>query len=332
MRILVAGGAGYIGSHMTRMLLDAGHEAIVLDNLTTGFRDAVPAGALVKADLGHRVLIDTLLSNQRFDGVMHFASSIVVGESVTRPEKYYWNNVANTLNLLDAMVRHGVTRMIFSSTAAIFGEPRYVPIDESHPKLPLNPYGRSKWMVEQILADYERAHSLRHVCLRYFNAAGADPSGALGERHHPETHLIPLVLQVASGRLPSIKVYGTDYDTPDGTCIRDYVHVTDLCSAHLLAMERLMDGARSRAYNLGNGDGYSVKEVIETARAVTASAIEVTAAERREGDPARLVADSTLARRELGWRPQYPGLDAILTHAWAWERARRAPLARAASR
>ena len=332
MRILVAGGAGYIGSHMTRMLLEEGHEVVVMDNLATGFRDAVPPGALVKGDLGHRVLVDTLFSSQRFDGVMHFASSIEVGESVAQPGKYYWNNVASTLNLLDAMIKRGITRMIFSSTAAIFGEPRYVPSDESHPKSPLNPYGRSKWMVEQILADYEQAHGLRHVALRYFNAAGAHPSGALGERHHPETHLIPLVLQAAAGKLPSIKVYGTDYDTPDGTCIRDYVHVTDLCRAHLLAMERLMDGAKSRAYNLGNGAGYSVRQVIETARAVTGNVIEVVEAERREGDPARLVADSTLARRELGWRPQHPELDAIIAHAWKWERTRRAPLASAMSR
>jgi UDP-glucose 4-epimerase len=320
MKILVVGGAGYIGSHMTKLLLDSGHEAVVVDNLSSGFRVAVPGGEFVKGDLCDRALLDGLISTRRFDGVMHFASFIQVGESVARPSEYYRNNVANTINLLDATVKHGVARLIFSSSAAIFGEPSRVPIDEDHAKVPTNPYGRSKWMVEQILADYERAYGLRHTCLRYFNAAGADPSGSLGERHEPETHLIPLTLQAASGRIASIKVFGRDYDTPDGTCIRDYIHVTDLCRAHLLAMERLMDGAASRAYNLGNGSGFSVKEVITAARRVTASPITVIEAPRREGDPARLVADAARAQRELGWRPQYAALDTIIAHAWAWER------------
>jgi UDP-glucose 4-epimerase len=324
MRILVVGGAGYIGSHMTRMLLEEGHEPVVIDNLSSGHRDAVPARTFFKADLCHRVLLDTIFSRHRFDGVMHFASCIQVGESMTDPGKYYWNNVASTLNLLDAMLKRGVTRLIFSSTAAIFGEPRYVPIDETHPRLPVNPYGRSKWMVEQILEDYERAHGLRHVCLRYFNAAGAHPSGTLGERHHPETHLIPLVLQAAAGQRASIRVFGTDYDTPDGTCVRDYIHVADLCQAHLLAMEYLAADGPSRAYNLGNGNGFSVKEVIDTARHVTSSPIHVEEDARRAGDPAFLVADSTLARRELGWRPQYPALETIVNHAWAWECGRNA--------
>ena len=323
MRILVVGGAGYIGSHMTRMLLDEGHETVVIDNLSKGHRDAVPAKVFMKADLCNRVLLDTIFSGRRFDGVMHFGACIEVGESMADPAKYYWNNVAYTLNLLDAVLKRGVTRVIFSSTAAIFGKPRYVPIDETHPRNAVSPYGRSKWMVEQILADYERAYGVRNVCLRYFNAAGAHPSGGLGERHDPETHLIPRVLQVAAGRLPSVRVYGTDYDTPDGTCIRDYIHVMDLCRAHLLAMEHLMDGARSRAYNLGNGSGFSVKEVIDTARRITSCEIPVELDARREGDPARLVADSTLARRELGWRPQYPELDTIIEHAWAWEGVRR---------
>jgi UDP-glucose 4-epimerase len=252
---------------------------------------------------------------------------------MTDPGKYYWNNVANTLNLLDAMMMRGVTRLIFSSTAAIYGEPRYVPIDEEHPKAPLNPYGRSKWMVEQVLADYERAYGLRHVCLRYFNAAGAHPSGTLGERHHPETHLIPLVLRVASGNAPAVKIFGTDYDTPDGTCIRDYIHVADLCRAHLLAMEYLMGDGASRAYNLGNGNGFSVKQVIDAASRVTARTIAVSIAGRREGDPARLVADATLARRELGWQPRYAGIDTIVAHAWAREqRASRLQPAYAAAR
>ncbi|HSC94696.1 MAG TPA: UDP-glucose 4-epimerase GalE, partial [Burkholderiales bacterium] len=232
---------------------------------------------------------------------------------------------ANTLNLLDAMLRRGVTRIVFSSTAAIFGEPRYVPIDELHARDPVSPYGRSKLMVEQILADYERAHGLRFVCLRYFNAAGAHPSGAIGERHEPELHLIPLVLRAASGRSHGVRIYGTDYDTPDGTCVRDYIHVSDLCRAHLLAMKYLARGGASRAYNLGNGNGYSVRQVVEAARRVTRSAVTVTEAPRRDGDPARLVADARLARRELGWRPQYPDLDTIIAHAWAWERTRSAP-------
>lgn len=325
MRILVVGGAGYVGSHMTRMLLEEGHEAIVVDNLSTGYRDAVPAKTFLKADLCHRVLLDTIFSRHQFDAVMHFASCSQVGESVANPGKYYLNNVANTLNLLDAMLKRRVTRIIFSSTAAIFGEPRYVPIDELHPRNPVNPYGRSKWMVEQMLGDYERAHGLRHVCLRYFNAAGAHPSGILGERHEPETHLVPLLLQAASGRAPGIRVFGTDYDTPDGTCIRDYVHVSDLCRAHLLALEYLAGGGHSRAYNLGNGNGFSVRDVMESVSRVTHSTIAVTEAPRREGDPARLVADSTLARRELGWQPHYPDLDTIVGHAWAWERSRLVP-------
>lgn len=322
MRILVLGGAGYIGSHMTKMLLAAGHETLVMDNLSTGFRDAVPARILVRADLANRVLLDSVLSARRFDGVMHFASSMQVGESVANPARYYWNNVVHTLNLLDAMVKHRVMRLIFSSTAAIFGEPCHDPIDEEHRQAPINPYGRTKWMVEQALADYECAYGLRHSCLRYFNASGADPAAALGERHDPETHLIPLTLQAASGRTPAVTIFGTDYDTPDGTCIRDYVHVTDLCSAHLLALQRMMDGAGSRSFNLGNGSGYSVQEVIDTARTVTGRKIKVTAGERRSGDPERLVADSARARRELGWQPKFSDLATIVSHAWAWENNR----------
>lgn len=331
MKILVVGGAGYIGSHMAKVLLDAGHEIVTLDNLSGGFRDAISGGEFVFGDLCDRQLLDSVLTAHRFDGVMHFASFIQVGESMSHPSKYYRNNVANTVNLLDAMVQHGVMRLIFSSTAAIFGEPNYVPIDEEHPKIPRNPYGRSKWMVEQILSDYERAYGLRHTCLRYFNAAGADPSGKLGERHEPETHLIPLVLRAASGRWPAIKVFGTDYDTPDGTCIRDYIHVTDLCNAHLLALQRLVADGRSRAYNLGNGNGFSVKEVIDAARKVSGRNIAVTEGPRRDGDPARLVADSKRAQTELGWRPRYPDLDTIIAHAWAWEmRAATVPRARVA--
>jgi UDP-glucose 4-epimerase len=317
--ILVAGGAGYIGSHMVAGLAEAGLDVVTLDNLYSGHRDAVIAGELVEGDLADSRFLDELFSRHRFDGVMHFAAHIEVGESIRDPAKYYRNNVTNTQNFLDAMVAHGVKAFIFSSTAAIFGEPQYVPIDEAHPKAPINPYGRSKWMVEQMLEDYDRAYGLRAIALRYFNAAGADPQRRLGERHDPETHLIPLVLQAASGRRGAITVFGEDYDTPDGTCIRDYIHVNDLCAVHLLALQRLLDGGDSDRFNLGNGQGYSVREVIDTARRVTSREIPVIQGERRAGDPARLVADSTRVQNELGWRPGYAALETIVAHAWRWE-------------
>jgi UDP-glucose 4-epimerase len=318
-KVLVVGGAGYIGSHMVKRLGQLGCEVVTLDNLSAGHRDAVLAGEFVHGDIADRTLLDQLFASRRFDAVMHFASFIQVGESMREPVKYYQNNVTNTLNLLNTMQTFGVGRFIFSSTAAIFGEPRYVPIDEAHPKEPINPYGRTKLMVEQALADYDRAYGLKSVCLRYFNAAGADPDGQLGERHDPETHLIPLVLQAASGRRPHISVFGRDYDTPDGTCIRDYIHITDLCEAHWLAVQSLMDGAGSQAYNLGNGNGFSVQEVIAAAGRVTGRDIPVVDAPRREGDPARLVADSRQARKALGWQPAYADLDLIIRHAWGWE-------------
>ncbi|MEO6352424.1 MAG: UDP-glucose 4-epimerase GalE [Burkholderiaceae bacterium] len=320
MKVLVVGGAGYIGSHMVQMLLAEGHQVITFDNLSGGFRDAVLGGAFVEGDLADRVALDNVFMLHQPEAVMHFASFIQVGESVKLPDKYYRNNFSNTVNLLDAMVEHGVKRFIFSSTAAIFGEPEYVPIDERHPMRPLNPYGRSKWMVEQMLADYDLAFGLRTVCLRYFNAAGADPAGLLGERHQPETHLIPLVLQAASGRRPHIAVYGRDYDTPDGTCIRDYIHIVDLCSAHLLALNMLRAGGESACFNLGNGAGFSVQQVIDAAQRITGTSIKVVDAERRAGDPARLVADASKARRELGWQPQHAELDSIIADAWRWEK------------
>ena len=319
--ILVVGGAGYIGSHMVKMLLGRGYGLTTLDNLSTGHRDAVLGGEFVLGDLVDRALLDKLFSERKIDGVMHFASFIQVGESVQNPARYYENNVVNTLNLLDAMVAHDVKRFIFSSSAAVYGEPIRMPIDEAHPKNPINPYGRSKWMVEQMLADYDRAYALKSISLRYFNAAGADPEGQLGERHEPETHLIPLVLQAASGRRESVQVFGRDYDTPDGTCIRDYVHVTDLCEAHLLALDRLLQGGASAAFNLGNGNGFSVQQVIDTTCEATGKDIPVKDAPRREGDPARLVADATLARKELGWSPRYDELETIVRHAWQWENA-----------
>ena len=319
--ILVTGGAGYIGSHMVKFLARAGYRVVVLDNLSTGHADAVRYGELIVGDMADTALLDRLFHSHRFDAIMHFAAFSLVGESVDDPGKYYRNNVANTLNLLDEMVRHQVRHFVFSSTAATFGEPRSDRIDESHPQNPINPYGRSKLMVEHLLADYDAAYGLKSVCLRYFNAAGADPEGELGERHNPETHLIPLVLQAASGRRSHIHVFGTDYDTPDGSCLRDYIHVQDLCSAHLLALEWLQEHQQSKQFNLGNGDGYSVLDVIETARKVTGKEIPVLIKDRRVGDPARLVADATLAQQQLGWKPEYPDLADMIAHAWNWEQA-----------
>jgi UDP-glucose 4-epimerase len=319
MNILVVGGAGYIGSHMVKMLLEQGHDVVALDNLSRGHRDAVLGGQFVEGDLADRPVLDKLFDSHRFDGVMHFAAHSLVGESVREPAVYYRNNLANALNLLECMLAHEVRSFIFSSTAATFGEPEYVPIDEKHPRNPINPYGFSKLAVERMLSDFDQAYGLRSVCLRYFNAAGADPDAKIGERHDPETHLIPIVLQAASGRRREVQVFGHDYDTPDGTCIRDYVHVVDLCAAHLLAIERLQQGGSSIACNLGNGSGFSVREVIDTAERVTGRKIVQIDAPRRPGDPARLVADSTLARAELGWRPCFDRLETIVEHAWHWE-------------
>ncbi len=316
---MVVGGAGYIGSHMTKMLSQCGYKVLVLDNLSSGFRDAVRYGQLIDGNLADQALLEQVFSTYHIDAVLHFAALSQVGESVREPARYYHNNVANTQNLLDVMLRHDVRCFIFSSTAAIFGEPEYTPIDENHPQRPINPYGRSKRMVEEMLADYDQAHGLRSVSLRYFNAAGADPEGELGERHNPESHLIPLVLQAASGRRESIAIYGNDYPTPDGTCVRDYIHVWDLCSAHLLALEHLLADGESAAYNLGNGKGFSVREVIDTVRRVTGKEISVEMQERRAGDPAVLVADCQKARLELGWQPRFADLDTIITHAWRWE-------------
>jgi UDP-glucose 4-epimerase len=322
MKILVVGGAGYIGSHMVKQLLRGGHDVMTLDDLSTGYRDAVLGGSFIQGSIADRTLLDRVFADHRFDAVFHFASFIQVGESVAQPAKYYANNLANTLNLLDAMVRHEIRHFIFSSSAAIFGEPRNMRIDEDHPVAPINPYGASKAMVEQILRDYDRAYGLKSVSLRYFNACGADPEGDVGERHDPETHLIPLALQAVSGRRESLTVFGRDYDTPDGTCIRDYVHVCDLCEAHLLALVYLQDGKASNAFNLGNGDGFSVQEVINTVSLVTGKKVPVIDGLRRAGDPARLVADASKANKTLGWKPRYGELDVIVSHAWAWETKR----------
>ncbi len=315
----MVGGAGYIGSHMVKHLYQLGCQVVTLDNLSSGHREAVIAGEFINGDIANSILIDNIFTNHKIDAVMHFASFIQVGESVLDPLKYYLNNVSGTLNLLNSMIIAGISRFIFSSTAAIFGVPVYVPIDESHSKKPINPYGKTKLIIEDALVDFELAYGLKSICLRYFNAAGADPAGLLGERHDPETHLIPLVLQVASGRRPHISVFGRDYETPDGTCIRDYIHVSDLCEAHWLALQMLLKGGGSNFYNLGNSKGFSVQEVIDTARRITGKPIPIVYATKRVGDPARLIADSSFARTNLGWAPKYASLETIIEHAWQWE-------------
>lgn len=318
-KLLVVGGCGYIGSHMVKCLLGAGHQVVVLDDLSSGFADALLGGSLVVGDCADRALLDELFAAHAFDGVLHFASFIQVGESVAEPAKYYHNNVAKTLALLEAMRAHGVKHLIFSSTAAVFGNPEYTPIDEQHVLAPINPYGWTKRMVEQMLADFEQAYGLRWAALRYFNAAGADPQGRIGERHDPETHLIPLALQAVSGRGKALKIFGRDYATLDGTCIRDYVHVDDLASAHLLALEHLWRGGAGGAFNLGNGQGFSVQQVLDAVAEATGREVPHEDAPRRAGDPARLVADSARAREVLGWQPRFAELRTIVEHAWAWE-------------
>ncbi|ADP72155.1 UDP-glucose 4-epimerase [Rhodomicrobium vannielii ATCC 17100] len=320
MTILVIGGAGFIGSHMVKRLCEEGESVIVLDNLSTGFRDAVVGGEFIFGDFGSRALLSDIFRTHDIDTVMHFASFIQVGESVTAPAKYYLNNVSNTLQLLDLMVEHDIKQFVFSSTAAVYGNTGSEPITEAHACAPINPYGRTKRMVEEALEDFNRAYGLNFFSLRYFNAAGADPMARIGERHYPETHLIPLVLQAASGRRDAITVFGRDYPTPDGTCVRDYVHVDDLCEAHLLAVRALRKGHKGGFFNLGNSRGYSVAEVIEAAQRVTGRPITVWDAERRAGDPPVLVADASAAVDALSWVATKPHLDVIVEDAWRWER------------
>ena len=314
--ILVVGGAGFIGSHMVWTLSQAGYQPIVLDNFSKGHRSAVAEVTCVEGDIADTALLEKLFSTYHFSAVLHFAAFIEVGESVYYPEKYYQNNVASTLNLLCVMLKYQVKHFIFSSSAAVYGEPQYTPIDEQHPLAPLNPYGHSKQMVEQIIQDLAKSAGLRYAILRYFNAAGAHPSGRLQERHEPESHLIPLVLQVARKQRDAITVYGDDYPTPDGTCIRDFIHVMDLCDAHYLALQALWQGADNMIYNLGTGQGYSVQQVIDVAAQVTGCHIPVIHGARRLGDPAILVANATRAQQALNWQPKYSELESIIQHAF----------------
>lgn len=318
MKVLVCGGAGYIGSHMVRRLLGDRHDVVVFDNLSTGHRQAVGAAPLVVGDLLDQTALKSLFAVHRFDAVMHFCALSLVGVSVTDPYGYYRNNVVGTLNLLQAMQDTAVNKLVFSSTAAVFGNPESELIDESHPTRPINPYGASKLMVERILADAAIAYGLRSVALRYFNAAGADPSGEIGEAHRPETHLIPNVLRAALAGDCTLKVFGDDYPTLDGTCVRDYIHVDDLAAAHLKAIEFMVDHDGAHVFNLGNGKGFSVLELIAAARRVTGMDIAFERAPRRAGDPATLVAASTKSRAELGWSPKFANLDDIIASAWRW--------------
>lgn len=321
--ILVCGGAGYIGSHMARWLALRGSRVTVLDNLSTGHREAVQWSELIEADLLDPASLERAFSGRRFDAVMHFCARSLVGESMAQPYAYYANNVAGTLNLLEAMRRHDVSRLVFSSTAAVFGQPVADRIDEQHPRQPINPYGASKLMVERILADAASAYGLRSVALRYFNAAGASPDATIGESHQPETHLIPNVLRAALGTGPALKVFGDDYPTPDGTCVRDYVHVDDLAQAHERALAYLEANPGAHAFNLGNGQGFSVREVIAAASAVSGSPIAHAIEPRRPGDPSVLVATSAKARELLGWTPVHATLEPIIESALRWHRAPR---------
>ncbi len=320
--ILVTGGAGYIGSHTVKKLGDKGFTVLVFDNLSKGYKDALLCGDLTVGDLANIELLDKTVKEFKPDAVMHFASFIEVGESVREPLKYYQNNVANTINLLKVLIRHQVDNFIFSSSAAVYGIPEKIPITEYAPIRPINPYGCAKAFLDQALQDLSAESQLRSVSLRYFNAAGADSSGRLGERHDPESHLIPLILKTAKGERDCIKIFGSDYPTPDGTCIRDYIHVEDLVNAHLLALEYLFAGGKSDIFNCGYGHGYSVREVIEAAKKITHVDISVQEADRRAGDPPMLVADSSKLKHKLNWNPKYDDLDYIIQTAWNWERTR----------
>jgi UDP-glucose 4-epimerase len=317
MKVLICGGAGYIGSNMTALLAAEGHEPVVFDNLSTGHRTAIQQAELIEGDLGDYDLLVSTLKDRRIEAVMHFAAFIEVAESVKAPLKYYRNNLCNTQNLLAAMETAGVCKFVFSSTAAVYGIPREIPITEDSPKEPINPYGQTKWAAERMCHYQSRAGKLRYASLRYFNACGAGHNATLGEDHRPESHLIPLTIQAAMGRRPAIKIFGTDYDTPDGTCIRDYIHIDDLCRAHLLALDKL-ETSNELVYNLGNGKGYSVRQVIETVGKVSGKNFKVVEAQRRPGDPPVLTSDAAKAKRELGWETEKPLLEQMVASAWQW--------------
>ena len=319
--ILVVGGAGYIGSHMCKYLSKQEYVPVVLDNLCRGHRPAVKWGPLIEGSISDRNLLKRVFAEHRIEAVMHYAAFSYVGESVKHPSMYYQNNVADTVVLLSEMVEAGILNFVFSSSCAVYGEPEEVPIPETHPQNPVNPYGRTKYMVEQILDDFRNTYGLNAISLRYFNAAGADPEGELGEDHNPETHLIPLAIQTALGQRAEIEIFGNDYPTRDGTCIRDFIHVEDLASAHLIALNRLMEDTEGGKFNLGNGQGYSVKEVVDITRKITGKPIKDVIVQKREGDPAVLVGSSAKAKDELGWEPRFPDLESIVETAWNWHRS-----------
>ncbi|MEM8505226.1 MAG: UDP-glucose 4-epimerase GalE [Cyanobacteria bacterium P01_D01_bin.1] len=326
--VLVTGGGGYIGSHTVKALQHAGYSVVVLDNLVYGHRDLVEnvlKTQLIEGDICDRPLLDQIFSTYQIAAVVHFAAYAYVGESTVDPAKYYANNVVGTLTLLQAMISANIDKLVFSSTCAIYGVPDSLPVIETHPKSPVNPYGRSKLVVEQMLDDFDCAYGLSSICFRYFNAAGADPSGQLGEDHTPETHLVPLVLEAAANQRRAISIFGTDYPTADGTCIRDYIHVSDLAHAHVLGLDYLLQGRSSQKINLSNGSGFSVRQVIETAKAVTGCPIQVVEEARRAGDPPALVGSSGKAFDLLGWQPRYPDLTDIIAHAWQWHQKRHTP-------
>lgn len=316
--ILIVGGAGYIGSEINKELTESGYKTVVFDALLSGHKEAVKWGEFVEGNLNNLEDIRGVFKKYQIEAVLDFAAFIEVGESVINPEKYYFNNLVNTLNLLKVMMEFKVNKIIFSSTAATYGEPKYTPIDEKHPQWPINPYGWTKLMIERIFADYDVAYGLKYVALRYFNACGANEEADIGENHNPESHLIPLILDAAIGKRENIKIFGTDYPTSDGTCIRDYVHVVDLASAHLLALKYLLDGGESKQYNLGNGKGFSVREVINAVKKVTEKEFEVIEVDRRAGDPPVLVATSDKIKEELGWKPKYIDIETIVATAWKW--------------
>ncbi len=322
MKILVLGGAGYIGSHTVYELIDSGTEVVVVDNLLTGFREAVhPKAKFYEGDIRDRAFMDSVFEKEEIDGVIHFAASSQVGESMTNPLKYYNNNLCGTEILLESMVAHGIDKIVFSSTAATYGEPESIPILETDRTLPTNCYGETKLSMEKMFQWTSLAHNLRFVSLRYFNACGAHPNGLIGEAHNPETHLIPLILQVPNHQREFISIYGNDYDTKDGTCVRDYIHVNDLAQAHILAMKYLSEGGKSDIFNLGNGVGFTIKEVIETARQITGHSIPAREEARRAGDPSTLIASSEKAKQVLGWKPNYDDLSTIISTAWKWHKS-----------